>query len=52
MKRFRFHRGSRTARGGFNLVEAAFSLGVMGIGLLTLAPLLSFGLKTLALGPR
>ena len=46
MKRFRFYRGSRTARGGFNLVEAAFSLGIMSVGFLTLAPLMGFGLKT------
>lgn len=46
MKRFRFHRGSRSARGGFNLVEASFSIGIMSVGFLTLAPLLGFGLKT------
>jgi type II secretory pathway pseudopilin PulG len=46
MKLFRFHRDSCSARGGFSLVEASFTIGVMSFGLLTLAPLLGLGLKT------
>jgi uncharacterized protein (TIGR02598 family) len=46
MRLIRFHRGSRSARGGFNLVEASFTIGIMSIGFLTLAPLMGFGLKT------
>jgi uncharacterized protein (TIGR02598 family) len=46
MKLFRFHRDGRSARGGFNLVEASFTIGIMSVGFLTLAPLMGFGLKT------
>jgi uncharacterized protein (TIGR02598 family) len=46
MKLFRFHRDSSSTRGGFNLVEASFTIGVLSLGFLTLAPLLSAGLKS------
>ncbi len=46
MKLIRFHRDSRSARGGFNLVEASFTIGIMSVGFLTLAPLMGLGLKT------
>ena len=46
MKLFQFQRGGRSARGGFNLVEAALSLGLLSMGVLTLAPLLVVGMKS------
>jgi type II secretory pathway pseudopilin PulG len=46
MKRNGFHRGSRTKRGGFSLVEACFTIGVLGLGFVTLVPLAGLGLKT------
>ncbi|HEX4140658.1 MAG TPA: hypothetical protein VHY09_09945 [Candidatus Methylacidiphilales bacterium] len=46
MKRIRFHRGSRSARGGFNLVEISFTLGILSLAAVTLGPLLGVGLKT------
>jgi type II secretory pathway pseudopilin PulG len=46
MKLVRFHRGSRSTRGGFNLVEATITLGIMSIAFLTLAPLMGMGLKS------
>ena len=33
-------------RGGFSLVEATFSIGLLSFGFLSLAPLLALGLKT------
>jgi uncharacterized protein (TIGR02598 family) len=46
MKLFRFHHGRKYRRGGFSLVEATFSIGLLSFGFLTLAPLLALGLKT------
>jgi len=46
MKLFLFHQGSKQRRGGFSLVEATFSIGLMSFGFLTMAPLLGLGLKT------
>ena len=45
MKPF-FSNGGRRQRGGFSLVEATFSIGLMSFGFLSLAPLLGLGLKT------
>jgi uncharacterized protein (TIGR02598 family) len=36
----------RRRRGGFSLVEATFSIGLMSFGFLTLIPLLALGMKT------
>jgi uncharacterized protein (TIGR02598 family) len=44
MKPFLFNL-SRKKQGGFSLVEAAFSIGILSFGMLTLAPLLALGLK-------
>jgi uncharacterized protein (TIGR02598 family) len=46
MKLFRFQSAQRRKRGGFSLVEATFSIGLMSFGFLTLAPLLALGMKT------
>ena len=46
MNGIRFHRGSCSARGGFNLVEVSFTIGVLSLALVTLGPLMGFGLKT------
>ena len=46
MKGIRFHRGSRSARGGFNLVEVSFTIGILSLAIVTLGPLMGFGLKT------
>jgi hypothetical protein len=46
MKRISFHRGSRSARGGFNLVEVCFSIGILSLAIVTLGPLMGVGLKT------
>jgi len=46
MKLLRFHRGGGRTRGGFNLVETSFTIGVLSMGFLTLAPLMGLGLKT------
>ena len=46
MKRIRFHRGRCSARGGFNLVEVSFTIGVLSLAIVTLGPLLGMGLKT------
>jgi hypothetical protein len=46
MKRIRFHRGSCSARGGFNLVEVSFTIAVLSLAVVTLGPLMGFGLKT------
>ncbi len=45
MKGFRFHRGRCSTRGGFNLVEVSFTIGVLSLAIVTLAPLLGVGLK-------
>jgi uncharacterized protein (TIGR02598 family) len=46
MKSFRIRAGEKKWRGGFNLVEATFSIGLLSFGFLALAPLLAVGLKT------
>jgi uncharacterized protein (TIGR02598 family) len=46
MKPLLFRRRRSTAHGGFNLVEATLSLGLLSFGFLALAPLLAVGLKT------
>ena len=46
MKFLRIRSGKKKQRGGFSLVEATFSIGLLSFGFLTLAPLLALGLKT------
>jgi uncharacterized protein (TIGR02598 family) len=46
MNSFRIYSGEKTHRGGFSLVEATFSIGLLSFGFLTLAPLLALGMKT------
>jgi uncharacterized protein (TIGR02598 family) len=46
MKAFLFNHGRKKRRGGFSLVEAAFSIGLLSFGVLTLSPLLALGLKS------
>lgn len=46
MKFFRTRRGKKDSRGGFSLVEATFSIGLLSCGVLTLAPLLALGMKS------
>jgi len=46
MKSFLIHLAGKKQRGGFSLVEATFSIGLLSFGFLTLAPLLALGLKT------
>jgi len=46
MNSFRINSGGKMHRGGFSLVEATFSIGLMSFGFLTLAPLLAMGLKS------
>lgn len=46
MKLFSAHVGRGRTRGGFSLVEATLSIGIMSFGLLTLFPLLSLGMKS------
>jgi len=46
MNSFRIGSGGKRQRGGFSLVEATFSIGLVSFGVLTLAPLLALGLKT------
>jgi uncharacterized protein (TIGR02598 family) len=46
MRLILLHRDSRSARGGFNLVEASLTLGILSFSFLTLASLLGFGMKT------
>jgi uncharacterized protein (TIGR02598 family) len=46
MKPISFNHGGKRQRGGFSLVEASFSMGLLSFGFLTLAPLLGTGLKT------
>ncbi len=44
MKHLLLNQGKKT-RGGFSLVEASFSIGILSFGMLTLAPLLAVGMK-------
>ncbi len=44
MKRF-FRLFQKSSRAGFSLVEAAFSIGLLSFGFLSLIPLLALGLK-------
>jgi uncharacterized protein (TIGR02598 family) len=46
MNSFRIGSGEKKQRGGFSLVEATFSIGLLSFAFLTLAPLLTLGLKT------
>jgi len=46
MNSFRIHSTQNKQRGGFSLVEATFSIGLMSCGFLTLAPLLATGLRS------
>ena len=46
MNSFRIYSGVKKQRGGFSLVEATFTIGLMSFGFLALAPLLALGLKT------
>jgi uncharacterized protein (TIGR02598 family) len=46
MNYFRKKSGEKGEFGGFSLVEATFSIGLLSFGLLSLAPLLALGLKT------
>lgn len=46
MKPFRLRIRSSESSGGFSLVEATLSIGLMSFGFLCLAPLLALGLKT------
>lgn len=46
MKRCDFCLGRKKARGGFSLVEATFSLGLLSFAFLVLAPMLALGFKT------
>ena len=46
MNSFRINSGEKKQRGGFSLVEATFSIGLLSFGFLSLAPLLALGLKT------
>lgn len=46
MKLFSAYTGRRHSRGGFSLVEATISIGVMSLGMLTLVPLLAVGMKS------
>jgi hypothetical protein len=48
MKRILFRRDGRSARGGFNLVETCFTLGVVSFAFVTLAPMTGFGLRASA----
>jgi uncharacterized protein (TIGR02598 family) len=45
MKRIRFHRGNRSTRGGFNLVEVCITIGIISLAILVLGPLMGMGLK-------
>jgi len=40
------NRSRRRKRGGFSLVEATLSIGILSFGILSLEPLLAVGLKT------
>src|SRR5271155_5438300 len=46
MNSFHIGAGKKGQRGGFSLVEATFSIGLLSFTFLTLAPLLALGLKT------
>jgi uncharacterized protein (TIGR02598 family) len=46
MNSFRINSSGKMRRGGFSLVEATFSIGLLSFGFLTLAPLLALGLKS------
>jgi uncharacterized protein (TIGR02598 family) len=46
MKPFSFTSGKSTKRGGFSLVEATLSIGLLSFGFLALAPLLAVGIKS------
>ena len=46
MKLFSAHAARGRRQGGFSLVEATLSIGVMSFGLLTLVPLLVVGIKS------
>jgi uncharacterized protein (TIGR02598 family) len=46
MNSFHIGAGKKRQRGGFSLVEATFSIGLLSFTFLTLAPLLALGLKT------
>ena len=46
MNSFLISAGQRNRRGGFSLVEATFSLGILSFGFLSLAPLLAMGLAS------
>jgi len=46
MNSFHIGAGKKWQRGGFSLVEATFSIGLVSFTFLTLAPLLALGLKT------
>jgi type II secretory pathway pseudopilin PulG len=46
MKSFNLSHRKKLRRGGFSLVEATFSIGLLSCGFLTLAPLLALGFKT------
>ncbi len=46
MKFYNFNRYQNRLKGGFSLVEATFSIGVLSFGFLSLIPLLALGTKT------
>jgi uncharacterized protein (TIGR02598 family) len=46
MKSFRIRSAKKKHRGGFSLVEATLSIGLLSLGFLILAPLLALGLKS------
>ena len=46
MNSFFIGTGKNKQRGGFSLVEATFSLGILSFGFLSLAPLLALGLTS------
>jgi uncharacterized protein (TIGR02598 family) len=46
MKLFYFNYRQNRSKGGFNMVEATLSLGIMSFGFLALLPLLALGTKT------
>ena len=46
MKTYLFHDGKSNARGGFSLVEAMLSLGLLSFGLLSMVALMEVGLRS------
>src|SRR5271170_7988111 len=46
MKPFSFTSGRSKKQGGFSLVEATFSIGLLSFGFLAMAPLLAVGIKS------